>query len=117
MLYEVELLVRGGGPEIWAVVGERLPAGIALRVDDRDRRLLAEGRVGDHDLRQRIRRVPQRVVGGDRRLEPVAAVRADAVQIEVHAAQPRDVGDELHTSQRVEAEMPLLIAIQIAAAL
>ena len=39
------------------------------------------------------------------------------MQIEVHTAEPRDVGDELHAAQCLEAEMPLLIAIQVSAAL
>ena len=47
----------------------------------------------------------------------VAAVGADAVQVEVHPAQSGDVRDQLDGAQRVEAEVPLLIAVQVGVAL
>ena len=39
------------------------------------------------------------------------------MQIEVHPAEPGDVGNQLHAAQRLEAQMPLLVAIQVDAAL
>ncbi|MEJ2630491.1 MAG: hypothetical protein P8011_14860 [Acidihalobacter sp.] len=42
MLHEVELLVRGGGPEIVALDAVALPADLALLADDGRAALLAE---------------------------------------------------------------------------
>ena len=112
VLDEVELLVRGRRPEVGAVVGERLAVGLALLVDDRDGRLLAEGRIGDHDVDVVAGLVAQGVVGADRRLAACRR-RADAVQEEVHRAQAGDAVHQLDAAQRVEAQVPLLVAVEL----
>ena len=113
VLDEVELLVRGRGPEVRAVVGEGLAVGLALLVDHGDRRLLAERRIGDDDVGVQLRLVAQGVVDLDRRPVVVGAVRADAVEEEVHAAEAGDVGHQLDAAQRLEAQVPLLVAVEL----
>ena len=86
VLDEVELLVRGGRPEVRAVVGQRLAVGLALLVDDRDRGLPAERRIGHDHLRMGTRLVAEGIVGLDEPL--ITGIRPDAVQEEIHPAEP-----------------------------
>ena len=113
VLDEVELLVGRRRPEVGAVVRQCLAVGVAFLIDDGDRRLLAEWRIGDDDVRARGRLIAQRVVDGDRRFVVVSAVGSDAVKEEVHAAEAGDVRDQFHAAQRLEAEVALLIAIEL----
>ena len=55
VLDEVELLVAGRGPEVVAHDGQVLALLLALLVDDQDARLLAERRIGQHDVEARRR--------------------------------------------------------------
>ena len=43
----------------------------------------------------------------------VPAAGADAVQDQVHPAQAGDVGNQLDSTQRLEAQVPLLVAVQL----
>jgi len=47
----------------------------------------------------------------------VRAVGADAVQVEVHPAQAGDVGHQLRAAQGLEAQVALLVAVQLGVAL
>src|SRR5205823_9819178 len=58
VLNEVELLVRGGRPEVGSVVREGLAVRLALLVDYRDARPLPERRIGEDHVRMRARLVP-----------------------------------------------------------
>jgi hypothetical protein len=51
VLYEVELLVRGGGPEISALDAVALLADLAFFANDGGAALLAEGRIGQHQIK------------------------------------------------------------------
>jgi len=50
VLEKVELLVGGGGPEVLAAVGLGLAALLGPAVGDGDAALLAEGRIGEHNV-------------------------------------------------------------------
>ena len=84
VLDEVELLVGGGGPEVLALDDLSL-AGLAVLGDDGGAALLAEGGIGEDHLEAVAR------VGGQRIRRPSAAgsSAADAVQHQVHGAEPR----------------------------
>jgi hypothetical protein len=77
VLHDVELIVRRGRPEVVPHDRERLALGLALGVDDLDRRLLPEWRVGEHHVEPDAGVGPQRVVDVDR---TVGVGRFDAVQ-------------------------------------
>lgn len=87
MLDEIELLVRGGGPEVRAAVGDGLLVGSAFLVDHGDAALLTEGWIGDHHRVVGAGLVSEAVVGLDWRL-PLVVVGADAMEKEVHGTEP-----------------------------
>jgi hypothetical protein len=88
-------------PEIVADDLERLALLFALVVDDHHTRLLAEGRIGQHEVEPVARIAAQTVIGLDRRLG-LGARRADSVQDQVHGRQPRHAIDDLDPAQRVQ---------------
>ena len=90
VLQEIELLVRGRHEEILAVVILALGIDLAVVANDPVALLFAERRVGqDHVVRlpaiteQRIARLDRALAAGD------------VVQIEVHRAQPHDLGHDV----------------------
>ena len=100
MLQEVELLVRGRSPEVVSVDDERFFARLARLVDDGHAALLAEGWVGQHQLifavlaRERVLYLHRHV----RRVAP------DAVQHQVHAAEPRDAVHQFNAAELLGVE-------------
>ena len=84
--------------------------GLALGVDDRDRRLLPERRIGEHHVEPLARVGPQRVVDVDR---AVGLGRLDAVQQQVHRAQPGGVVDDLPAGEQPRAEVALLVGVEV----
>jgi len=83
VLDEVELLVRCGDPEVRTVIDQCLLVGVALFVDHGDRRLLAERRIGQHDIGVLVGFVAKRVLGLDRRLA-IVVIGSDRAQEQVH---------------------------------
>jgi len=81
---------------------------------NRDRGLLAEGRVRHHHVGVRGRLVAQCVVGLDRGLSGVV-VRPHAVQEEVHGAQASDSVHDLDAPQRLVLQVRLLVAVELGA--
>ncbi len=110
VLYEVELLVGGGGPEVGTVVGDGLFVRFADLVDDSDARLLAEGRIGDDDGVVFGRRIAQAIVSTNRRFV-LAIIRPDAVEEQVHRAEPRDPVYKLNAAQCVVLQVLLLVSV------
>ena len=95
VLYEIELLVAGCGPEIVALVAVR--------------RRPAEGRVGEHHIEALAGAGAQRVVHMDRR---VGLGALDAMQQQVHGAQSRrEVGD-FRAGEGARAQVGCLVGLQ-----
>ena len=113
VLEEVELLVRGRGPEVVAVDHQRFLRGVALLVHDGDAALLAEGRIGQHDVvlavlaREGVLRSDGQVRG--------ACIGTDAVEQQVHRAEARDAVDQLDAEERAVVELLLLGAVEVGA--
>ena len=84
-------------------------ATLALLVHERHRRLLPERRIRQHHVEAVARVGLERVVHGDR---AVRVLGADAVQEQVHHAEPRGRVDDLPPAERVEAEVPLLVGVE-----
>ena len=108
VLEEVELLVRGGGPEVLAVVGQFVLLLLALLVGEGHAALLAEGRIGQHVVVGLSRRRDQRVV---RRNRAVAVDLADVVQEHVHQRQPARSGDDFVAEEGFVLEEGALLAV------
>jgi very-short-patch-repair endonuclease len=90
VLQEVQLLVLRRRPEILPLVGRVFLLQIAFLVDDGDAALLAERRIGQHHAEPLARIAGQRIhARADR-----AGIGVDAVQVQVHDAQPGRVGDQ-----------------------
>ncbi len=85
VLDEVELFVRGRRPEVAALDDVALTARLALLAHDGGAALLAERRIGEHQV-EAVAGVGGERVGHHDGLELLAA---DAVQQHVHGAQPR----------------------------
>ena len=109
-LHEVELLVAGAGPEIGAIDGQRFATGLARVVDDGDTALLAERRIGQHDVVLAVL-LAQRIAGDHRQL--LVGFAADAVQQQVKRAQAGDTVHQLHAVQRSVLQLLLFRAIQL----
>ena len=97
MLDEVELHVADGGPEIIADDHQRLALGVTFFVDEGDVGLLAEGRVGQHQI-EAVRGIGGQAVGHADRA--CAAVGADTVKVEVNRA----VAPRVHDLPAVEPQ-------------
>ena len=87
-----------------------LPLGLALGVHDRDRRLLAERRVGQHHVEPLAGVGAQRVVDVD---GAVGVGRLDAVQQQVHRAQAGGVVDDLPPGEAPRRGVPLLLGVEV----
>ena len=109
VLDEVELLVAGRGPEVVADDHLRLALGVAFFVDEGDAGLLAEGRVGQHHV-EAVARIGGEAVGHADRAG--AAVGADAVEVEIHHAEPRRDIHDLPAVQRPVPQVIPLLTIQ-----
>ena len=99
-------------PEIVADDLERLALLFALIVHDHHARLLAEGRIGQHQVEPVVRITAQAVIGLDRRLGLLAR-RANAVQQQVHGGQPGHAVNDLNPAQRVQFQVLLLVLVEI----
>ena len=99
VLEEVELLVAGRRPEIVAVDRQAFLLRLACLVDDGHAALLAERRIGQHHFVILAALAAERVTNLDRHL--VCSVRADAVQEQIHAAEPRHAVDQLDAAKSV----------------
>src|SRR5436190_19392996 len=110
VLNEVELLVAGRRDEVIAIADQRLLRRLAGLIHDRDAALLADRRIGEDEvvlsvlLRQRIFRHYGKFVVG---------VAADAMQQEVHGAEPRDTVDQFDAVERAVLEALLLRLIEL----
>ena len=105
VLHEVELLVRGSGPEVVALDAIALLADPALLAHDGGTALLAEGRIGQDHVEAVAGIGGQRIAHHDG-LEVLAA---DAVQQHVHRAQPRRGLHQLPALERLFLERPALV--------
>ena len=99
--------------EVLTLVGMGLRLQFASLLHDPDAALLAEGRVREHH-REALAGVVRQAV--DSRLDR-GLVRADAVQIEVHDAEPGGRGHDLPAPHEVLPQMALLVGIQGASVL
>jgi len=99
VLEEVELLVGGGGSEVLAAVGLRLAALLGPAVGDGDAALLAEGGIGKDDVHLIALFLKQGVghLYG-------AFLAADAVQVEIHGAQPGHAVHDVRAPEGVRFE-------------
>ena len=105
MLEEVELLVLRACPEVLTLVGVGLRLEFALHVDDADRALLAEGRIGQNH-RKPLAGVARKAVHTG---PNGARVRVDAVQVQVHDAEPGGRGHNVHSLDEAPPKMALLV--------
>ena len=95
------------------MISDSFAASPAL-VDDGDAALLAERRIGQDDFVF----LPCLAASASSNLDGhlVRAVRADAVQQQVHAAEPRDAVDQLDAVKRVRLQSLLLLPVELVAA-
>ena len=114
VLDEIELLVAGRGPEIVAHDHLALAPRLALLVHERHAALLPERRVGHHQP-EALARVGRQAVAHVDWARP--AVGANAVQIQVHHAQPGRVVHDLPAVQRPVPQVVPLVAVQRAVVL
>ena len=110
VLHEVELLVAGRGPEVVAHDGLGFAADFALVGDKGDAALFAKGRVGEHHIEVFAGMAGQRIIHADGAAAP--PLSANAVQVEVHHAQPRGVVHDLPAVQRLVVEVRVLVAVE-----
>ena len=104
VLEEVELLVRGGGPEVVALVFLLLGADLAVFANDGVAAFLAEGRVGQNHVKLPAAGLGQGVGAVHRRIVGVGG-GADAVQVKVHGAEADHAGDDVGAAQRRRLEV------------
>ncbi len=111
VLQEVELLVLCRGPEVLPFVGGVFFFQVAFLVDDGDAALLAERRIGQHHA-EPLARVTRETVSP--RLHR-ARIGVDAVQVQVHDAQPGGVGDQFPALHERRPQVLLLILVEFLA--
>ena len=99
VLQELELLVARGCPEVITDVSQRLFALIAFFIDHGNALLLPERRIRQHHFVGHSRLFRQAVYAAIDR----AVVAADAVQVEVHHAQPSYTVHQFVTRERLSA--------------
>ena len=104
VLEEVELFVRGGGPELVALVFLLLGADLAVVADDGVAAFFAEGRVGEDHVELPAAGLGEGVGAVDGRVVGVGG-GADAVQVEVHRAEADDAGDDVGAAQGLGAKV------------
>ena len=92
VLDEIQLLVGTGGPEILAVVDQLFILFFAFLVGDGDRRLFAEGRVGQNVVHTVAGIRQQGIAQGD---GDIAIDIADVVQIQIHQRHLEGISDQL----------------------
>ena len=108
MLDEVELLVAGRGPEVFADDDLVLALGVAFLVHEQKALLLAEGRIGeDHRVLVSPRRRQAVVSGVDDHL-----VASNAVEMGVHRTHAPDLGGQLHALDQIGLQRSQLIPIK-----
>jgi len=105
MLHEVELFVGGRSPEVVPHDGERFSLLDTFLIDHADARLLAEWRIGQHEIEASPWIGAETVVDLYRRFD-LAVRRADAVEHEVHRAQASDAFGDLDAAERFELQVP-----------
>src|SRR5437588_7900762 len=128
MLEEIELFVAGAGPEIVAIDDKRFLGRFARLVDDGHAALLAERRIGQHQVVFAV--LPGQCVFHQHwnfALQSGTAILAvssfsdrleacptlpDAMQQEIHAAEPADAVDQLNAYKRAALQPPLLCEIE-----
>lgn len=91
-----------GATKVVAVDDERLSAALARLVDDRRAALLAEWRIGQHQLVSAVF-AREAILYQHRHLRGVGP---DAMEDKVHAAEPCDTVHQFHASHRIVVEMP-----------
>ena len=111
VLHEVELLVRGGRPEILPVVGEVVGFLLALLVGEAHRAFLAEGRIGEDVVEASARSARPARRSGE--ISDVAVDLADVVQEHVHQAEAARVGDDLVAVKRLVLQERLLRLVEL----
>ena len=109
MLDEVELLVAGGGPEVFADDDLLVALRVTFLVHEQEALLLAEGRIGeDHRVLVAPRRRQAVVPGVDDDL-----VASNAVEMGIHRTHAPDLGGQLHTFDQIGLQPSQLIPIEI----
>ena len=109
MLDEVELLVAGRGPEVFADHDLILALGVAFLVHEQEALLLAERRIGeDHRVLVVPRRRQAVVPGVDDHL-----VASDAVEMGIHRTHASDLGGQLHALDQIGLQRAQLVPIEI----
>ena len=95
VLQEVELLVRGGEFEVFALVVLALGRDLTVFPDNRIARFFSKRRVGQHHV-EPLAGVPSQCIA----LVDRAAVVSNTVQVEVHCRQPYDFINDIDTIER-----------------
>ena len=111
VLKEVELFVLRRRPEILPLVRSVLFFEIAFLIDDRDAALLSERRIGQHHA-EPFARIGSETVETRR---DRARIGVDAVQVEIHDAQPCGRRNQLPSAHELLAQMFLLVRIELSA--
>ena len=88
MLDEIQLLVAGAGPEIFADIDLNFALDLSFAGHKRDAGFLAEGRIGQHqvEILAQMGRQAVSYVDGAAACFGAIAVGADSVQAQVHHA-------------------------------
>src|SRR5512143_383712 len=109
MLDEVELLVRCRGPEVLALDNIGLPGYLSVLGNDGGAALLAEGRIGQHDIE------PVSGVGGKRvrYYDGKVLVGPDAVEHQVHGAEPGRALDQFPALEGRAFELALFVGAHV----
>src|SRR5690348_2814887 len=110
MLEEIELLVARAGPEVITdhLVGLTLLAAFLIHIGNTA--LASERRIGQYQV-EALARVATQAIGHMHGAAGPLLVAADAMQKEIHQAEPRRVINNLPAVQRVIAEKSLLVPI------
>ena len=111
VLQEVQLLVLRGRPEILPFVAVFFLFQVAFLVDDGDAALLAEGRIGQ-DQAEAVAGIAGQAVHA--RMDR-AGIGVDAVQVEVHNAQPGRVGHQFPAMHKALPQVLLLVGVEFLA--
>ena len=104
VLEEVELFVRGGGPEFVALVFLLFGTDLAVVADDGVAAFLAERRVGEDHVELPTAGLGEGVGSVDGWIIRVGG-GTDAVQVEVHGAEADDAGDDVGAAQGLGPEV------------
>ena len=111
VLYEIKLLVARGCPEVLAVYGQAFFLRLAIAIYYGDAALFPKGRIGEHHVIKNAAMARQRVPHLNGHI--IRGLLADAMEHQVHAAEPRNAVHQFRSIDGAALKPTLLLLVEL----